>query len=58
MQACVSVNDCLSGADNPAALIACKFCNFNKDLFVIGNMTTPGRCCKKGTVYLAHGMCE
>ena len=42
----------------PSAYNSCNFCNYNKDLFVVGNMTTPGNCCKKGTVYLAHGMCE
>ena len=39
---CVSLNDCLSGADNTVAPNACNFCNYNKDLFVVGNMTTAG----------------
>ena len=58
LEGCISLNDCLSGANNTATPNTCTFCNYNKDLFVVGNMTTAGNCCKKGTVYLAHGMCE
>lgn len=50
--------DCLSTADDSKNPTECLFCNYHKDLFVVGDFSNEGKCCKKGTVPGLLDMCE
>ena len=46
-------------ADESKTIKECRFCNFNKGLFVVSDGTADGKCCLIGTVYNSDTeMCE